>query len=188
MDIIVEYNQLKEKCKKEFESLTDEHRQELLTLKHFYEIELEEIRVSLDKEMQEELREFKRRTDLELEKIKSRSTSMVASVLGVVILGISAFMYNASNNVFSNTASMNQSVITLQDRLLSAQESIKKAESELKASSKTGSDRIESSIKSLSDTESDLIKVHANLDAAILQLDETRKLYQSRIDEIKSSS
>ena len=134
-----------------------------------------------------ELSELKEGSASEIEKIKSRSTSLVFSILAVVVIAVVAFLYTATNDIFTNTATINQSVITLQSSLLSAQQSISQAQSELKAAKEAGDKTIKDSMDSLATAKSDLEGAIITLDAARQNLVESKHDYDKLLSELRVS-
>lgn len=166
-----------EEGKTEIEKLRDQYHQELMLMQSIHKDEVANLKKQLMEKFEKELSVFKENSDSELEKIKSRATKSVWTVLSAIVIVVVGFLYTLSNDLFTNVTSVNQSVITLQTTLMSAQKSVDEAETKIRQSVIKGEQAIKSSVESLNQAKSDMVNANN-------ELKNSRKVYDARIRKL----
>lgn len=160
--------------KADIEKLRDQYHQDLMHMQSIHRDEVANLKKQLMEKFDKELNLFKESSDSELEKIKSHATKSVLTVLSAIVIVVVGFLYTLSNDLFTNITSVNQSVITLQTTLMSAQKSVDEAETKIRQSVIKGEQAIKSSVASLNQAKSDLVDTNN-------ELKNSRKIFDSRI-------
>lgn len=159
-------------------SIDEELKQAIQKFNTNADIALESTKIEHRTQVAEITLDFEKKMDKLVDRIKTQATAVTIAVAAGVALAFIMFLFSAVKDV-------NQSVISLQKDVLSAQTVVQKAREDLEKAKAEGEQTIRASTKELDAASTQVTKARADLEVAQKHLMDTEKEYSARLAELQ---
>lgn len=186
----------------QFDGLMKRGQEQLDKAKSDFDERLLQVERDHKREVERITTELKATAKTEMAEFKTQASGMAVAVVTAAVIGMLGFLYFATKDTFSGMKEVNQAVITLQDNLMKAQNTIRTTTTELDKSKQDGLKLIQDGVDALTTARREVGNVQQALTESRKTYDErnvalqeakqalatSKQAYEERLQELRASA